>query len=136
MKSKLYPGINFEYTLDDVLSVEYDKFLSEEYYVNLPYLIDNLDILIKLRDVVIPNNLIPLKKIRSAVGKRTAEDFNAKKFGIIPKSGIYEWEYRFSRDFPRTIDEMCEDDIRLALDIVKKYPEHKDLVIKRDEEVG
>jgi len=46
-------------------------------------------------------------------------------------SGIYEWEYRFSRDYPRTIDEMREDDIRLALDIVKKYPEHKNLVIKK-----
>lgn len=134
MKSKLYPGINFEHTLDGVLCEEYDQFLSDKYYVNIPYLIDNLDILIKLRDVVIPNNLIPLKKIRSAVGERTAEDYYAKKYGIIPKSGIYEWEYRFSRDFQRTIDEMREDDVRLALDIVKKYPEHKNLVIKREEE--
>ncbi len=62
MKSKLYPGINFEHTLDGVLCEEYDQFLSDKYYVNIPYLIDNLDILIKLRDVVIPNNLIPLKK--------------------------------------------------------------------------
>ncbi len=29
---------------------------------------------------------------------------------------------------------MREDDVRLALDIVKKYPEHKNLVIKREEE--
>ena len=134
MKSELYPGINFEHTLDDVLFVEYDQFLSEDYYVNIPYLLENLDILIKLRDVVIPNNFIPLKEIRSAVGKRAAEDFNAKKFGIFPMSGIYEWEYRFSRDYHRTIDDMIEDDIRLALDIVKKYPEHKDLVIKRETE--
>ena len=68
------------------------------------------------------------------MGKRAAEDFNAKKFGIFPMSGIYEWEYRFSRDYHRTIDDMIEDDIRLALDIVKKYPEHKDLVIKRETE--
>lgn len=134
MKSELYPGINFEHTLDDVLFVEYDQFLSEDYYVNIPYLLENLDILITLRDVVIPNNFIPLKEIRSAVGKRAAEDFNAKKFGIFPMSGIYEWEYRFSRDYHRTIDDMIEDDIRLALDIVKKYPEHKDLVIKRETE--
>ena len=134
MKSELYPGINFEHTLDDVLFVEYDQFLSEYYYVNIPYLLENLDILITLRDVVIPNNFIPLKEIRSAVGKRAAEDFNAKKFGIFPMSGIYEWEYRFSRDYHRTIDDMIEDDIRLALDIVKKYPEHKDLVIKRETE--
>ena len=105
MKSELYPGINFEHTLDDVLFVEYDQFLSEDYYVNIPYLLENLDILITLRDVVIPNNFIPLKEIRSAVGKRAAEDFNAKKFGIFPMSGIYEWEYRFSRDYHRTIDE-------------------------------
>lgn len=134
MKSELYPGINFEHTLDDVLFVEYDQFLSEDYYVNIPYLLENLDILITLRDVVIHNNFIPLKEIRSAVGKRAAEDFNAKKFGIFPMSGIYEWEYRFSRDYHRTIDDMIEDDIRLALDIVKKYPEHKDLVIKRETE--
>ena len=134
MKSELYPGISFEHTLDDVLFVEYDQFLSEDYYVNIPYLLENLDILITLRDVVIPNNFIPLKEIRSAVGKRAAEDFNAKKFGIFPMSGIYEWEYRFSRDYHRTIDDMIEDDIRLALDIVKKYPEHKDLVIKRETE--
>ena len=134
MKSELYPGINFEHTLDDVLFVEYDQFLSEDYYVNIPYLLENLDILITLRDVVIPNNFIPLKEIRSAVGKRAAEDFNAKKFGIFPMSGIYEWEYRRSRDYHRTIDDMIEDDIRLALDIVKKYPEHKDLVIKRETE--
>ncbi len=131
MKSELYPGINFEHTLDGVLFVEYDQFLCDDYYVNIPYLLENLDILISLRDVVIPNNFIPLKEIRSAVGKRTAEDFKAKKFGLFPKSGIYEWEHRFSRDYPRSIDEMREDDIRLALDIVKKYPEHKDLVIKR-----
>ena len=134
MKSELYPGINFEHTLDDVLFVEYDQIFSEDYYVNIPYLLENLDILITLRDVVIPNNFIPLKEIRSAVGKRAAEDFNAKKFGIFPMSGIYEWEYRFSRDYHRTIDDMIEDDIRLALDIVKKYPEHKDLVIKRETE--
>ena len=46
MKSELYPGINFEHTLDDVLFVEYDQFLSEDYYVNIPYLLENLDILI------------------------------------------------------------------------------------------
>ena len=127
MESELYPGINFEHTLDGVLHIKYTQFLSNQYYVNIPYLLDNLDILIKLRDVVIPNNLIPLKEIREAVGERTAKDFNDKLDGF-SKSGIYEWESRFSRDFPRSIDEMREDDIRLALDLVKKYPEHSEII--------
>lgn len=133
MKSKLYPGINFEFTLDDVLFEEYDEYLYKKYCINIDYLVDHVAELSVLRDVVIPSNMIALSEVRDVVADRVAKDFNAKKLGIFPKSGIYEWEYRFSRDFPRDIDEMMEDDIRLALDIVKKYPEHKNLVIKRED---
>lgn len=135
MKSDFFPGIEFEHTLDGVLFENYDQFLSEKYYVDGDYLIENIDDLIKLRDVVIPHNLVRGSRILEEVGNRTAEDFaGQRKWNLKKVYGIYLWEDLFCKEVHRTIDEMCEDDIRLALDIVKKYPEHKDLVIKREEE--
>ena len=129
MKSKMFTGIEFEHTLDGVLFEEYNPSLLGQYFVDVDYLVDHLEELIQLRDVVIPHHMIPLPEIRSAVADRTIEDWEGnRKWNLKKEHGIYIWMELFSRDVPRTIDERCEDDIRLALDIVKKYPEHKDLV--------
>jgi|GEM_PF-5882385 len=137
MKSEMFTGIEFEHTLDGILFEKYEDSLVGQYFVNLDYLVDHLDELIQLRDVVIPHQMIPLPEVRAAMGERTVEDWEGKrKFNLKKEHGIYMWMELFDRDISRSIPEMQEDDIRLALDIVKKYPEHKDLVIKRDEEVG
>ena len=135
MKSEMFTGIEFEYTLDGVLFEKYEKTLVDKYYVNLDYLMDHLEELIQLRDVVIPHQMIRLSEINSAMSKRILEDWEGKrKFNLKKEHGIYMWMELFDRDVSRTISEMQEDDIRLALDIVKKYPEHKDLVIKKGDE--
>lgn len=133
MKSDFFPGIEFEHTLDGILFEKYDQFLSEKYCVDGDYLIENLDELIKLRDVVIPHNLVRGSRILEEVGNRTAEDFaGQRKLNLKKVYGIYWWDDLFCKEVPRTIEEMCEDDIRLALDIVKKYPEHKGLIISEE----
>ena len=71
MKSEMFTGIEFEYTLDGVLFEKYEKSLVGKYYVNLDYLMDHLEELIQLRDVVIPHRMIPLSEIRAAMGERT-----------------------------------------------------------------
>lgn len=127
----MFPGIEFEHTLDGVLLKSYDHFYSDEYYVDSDYLIENLNTLIKLRDVVIPHTVVRGPGILEAVGDRTVEDYTGhRKWNLTKEYGIYYWEDLFCKEIPRTIDEMIEDDIRLAFDIVKKYPEHKNLIIK------
>ena len=133
MKSEMFTGIEFEYTLDGVLFEKYEKSLVGKYFVNLDYLMDHLEELIQLRDVVIPHQMIRLSEINAAMSKRIFEDWEGKrKFNLKKEHGIYMWMELFDRDVSRTISEMQEDDIRLALDIVKKYPEHKDLIISEE----
>ncbi len=133
MKSEMFTGIEFEYTLDGVLFEKYEKSLVGKYYVNLDYLMDHLEELIQLRDVVIPHQMIRLSEINSAMSKRIFEDWEGKrKLTLKKEHGIYMWMELFDRDVSRTISEMQEDDIRLALDIVKKYPEHEDLIISEE----
>ena len=135
MQSDFFPGIEFEHTLDGILLKNYDEFLSEEYYVDSEYLIENIDSLIKLRDVVIPHNLVRGREIQDAVGDRTAEDYTGhRKLNLKKVYGIYWWEDLFCKEVHRSIDEMREDDSRLALNIVKKYPEHKNLLIKKEDQ--
>ena len=45
------------------------------------------------------------------------------------------WMELFARDISRDIPGKQNDDIRLALDIVKKYPEHKDLIISEEAQI-
>ena len=133
----MFTGIEFEHTLDGVLFEKYEQSLVGQYFVNLDYLVDHLNELIQLRDVVIPHQMIPLPEIRSSVEERTFEDWEGKrKINLKKEHGIYMWMELFDRDVSRDIRGRQEDDIRLALDIVKKYPEHKNLVIKRDEEIN
>ena len=134
MKSEMFTGIEFEHTLDGVLFEKYEDSLVGQYFVDLDYLVDHLDELIQLRDVVIPHQMIPLPEVRAAMGERTVEDWEGKrKLNLKKEHGIYIWMELFDREISRSIPEMQEDDIRLALDIAKKYPEHKDIVIKEGE---
>ena len=136
MKSEMFTGIEFEYTLDGVLFEKYEKSLVGKYYVNLDYLMDHLEELIQLRDVVIPHRMIPLSEIRAAMGERTVEDWEGKrKLKQKKEHGIYMWMELFARDISRDIPGKQNDDIRLALDIVKKYPEHKDLIISEEAQI-
>jgi hypothetical protein len=84
--------------------------------------------LLQLRDVVIPHRLFCSPEIRKAVSDRIMEDWEGTPKGNLIEHGIYMWMALFVRGMPRTLDEKDEDDLRLALDIVKKYPEHKELV--------
>ena len=56
------------------------------------------------------------------------ERFN-KDLDVDGKLGIYQW-YNLFRKIYGVYDtkDYLEDDVRMALDLVKKYPEHKDLV--------
>ena len=116
----------FEYTLEDVLTRRYDILYSNNYYVNWDYITNNINELIILKDVVIPSFHITDAKLRKLIALRRAEDWETY--------GVYRWEEMYSRDLPRTIDEMREDDVRLALHIAKKYPEHSDIVCVREVE--
>lgn len=134
MKSEFFTGIEFEHTLDGVLFEKYDNSVLGKYLIDLDYLDDHLEELIQLRDVVIPHRMFPSPEISSAVADRTIADWEGnQKSNLKKEHGIYMWMELFSRDVSRTLDEKDEDDIRLALDIVKKYPEHKDLVIRIEE---
>ena len=128
-------GIEFEYVLDGVLFDEYDEYLSEDYLINLDYLEDHFKELLQLRDVVIPNGVFTPREIREAVAHRTIEDWDGIQKGNLKEHGIYMWMELWDRDsVDRSIDDRLEDDIRLALDIVKKYPEHKELICKREKD--
>lgn len=116
----------FEYTLEDVLTRRYDTVYSNKYYVNYGYMVDHVEELILLKDVVIPCSIPPLPKVRELISKRMEEDWETY--------GIYRWEEMYSKEVPRSIDEMREDDVRLALDIAKKYPEYSDIICLRDVE--
>ncbi|MDD5959648.1 MAG: hypothetical protein PUC09_03270 [Methanobrevibacter wolinii] len=49
--------------------------------------------------------------------------------------GLYQWVNLFGKIYDSyDVEKIYEDDVRMALDLVKKYPEHKDLVELIDEE--
>ena len=48
--------------------------------------------------------------------------------------GLYQWVNLFGKMYEYDIEDIYEDDVRMALDLIKKYPEHKDLVKLIDEE--
>lgn len=118
----------FEYTLEDVLNRRYGTVYSNKYYVNWDYILKHIGELIILRDVVVPSFHISDTKVRKIIAFRRAEDWETY--------GIYRWEEMYSRDLPQSIDEMREDEVRLALDIAKKYPEHSEIVGVREVEMN
>ena len=111
---------------EDVLTRRYDTVYSNEYYVDYGFMVDHVEELILLKDIVIPCSIPPLPKVRKLISKRMDEDWETY--------GIYRWEEMYSKEVPRSIDEMREDDVRLALDIAKKYPEYSDIICRREVE--
>ena len=120
MKSKLIPGYDFEYTLDGVLAPEYDEYLHKKYTYDGLYKEKHIKELVSLRDVCVTTIMCPYDEVK--------ERFN-KDLDVDGKLGIYQW-YNLFRKIYVVYDtkDYLEDDVRMALDLVKKYPEHKDLV--------
>lgn len=124
MESELIPGYDFEYTLDGVVFKRYDKFLKNKYEINYEYIENNVHELLELRDVVVPNFFLRGWDTENLFSKRYHEDV-AVEGG---QWGIYQWDNIFGHLYDRNPDLNREDEIRMALDIAKKYPEHSDIV--------
>lgn len=124
MESEMIPGYDFEYTLDGVIFSRYDKFLKNKYEINYEYIENNVQELLELRDVVVPNFFLRGWDTENLFSKRYHEDV-AVEGG---QWGIYQWHNIFGHLYERNSDLEREDEIRLALDIAKKYPKHSDIV--------
>lgn len=128
MKSKLIPGYEFEYTLDGVLAPEYDEQLHKKYYIDYAYLYHHEEELLNLPDACVAFVMFPSQK----KGERFMNDLDVDGKGTL---GIYQWVNLFGKMYDdKDTEKFKEDNIRMALDLVKKYPEHKDLVELIDEE--
>lgn len=128
MESELIPGYDFEYTLDGVLAPEYDEQLHKKYKIDRGYLHKHEDELLNLGDVCIAFTPVISKKIRG----RFMRDLDVDGNGTL---GLYQWVNLFGKMYDSyDIEKIYEDDVRMALDLVKKYPEHKDLVKLIDED--
>ena len=74
--------------------------------------------------VSLPDACIPLLMARyDEVKERFSKDL-----GINGKLGLYQWVNLFGKMYEYDIENIYGDDVPMALDFVKKYPEHKDLV--------
>lgn len=115
---------NFEHTLEDVLSLEYDEYLQDKYKINRAYIHENIDQLIQLRDVLIPS-MTTIGKPKRIIQKRFRNDLDIGE----GKLGIYQWFNLFNKIHDwRDIKDMIEDETRMLLDLVKKYPEHSEII--------
>lgn len=126
MESELIPGYDFEYTLDGVLKPEYDEQLHKKYRVNGSYILNHENELLNLPDACIPL----LGYNRKKRDERFMRDLDVDGNGTL---GLYQWVNLFGKMYEYNIEDILEDDIRMALDLVKKYPEHKDLVKLRED---
>lgn len=117
----------YEYTLDDVLSEHYETHIEEGVLVNLDYVWDHIEELIKLPDVVVPGLWLP--SLRKYFARRLSEEEDAANAG--GKFGVYIWYYLFDHQ-DRSLEDRQEDDVRLALYIAEKYPEHSGIIIFDD----
>lgn len=127
MESELIPGYDFEYTLDGIIFDSYDKFLKNKYEINQDYIRENIDDLIILRDVVVPNFFLRGWDSKNLFSKRYHEDID-----VNGQLGIYQWHNLFGHFYERNNDLSREDDIRLALDIANKYPEHSEIICLKE----
>lgn len=127
MKSNLIPGYEFEYTLDGVLASEYDEQLHKKYKINRPYILQHIEELVSLPDACIPLLMTHHEKVH----ERFMRDLDVDGKGTL---GLYQWVNLFGKMYEYDIEDIYEDDVRMALDLIKKYPEHKDLVELIDEE--
>ena len=117
----------YEYTLDDILSEHYETHIEEGVLVNLDYVWDHIEELIKLPDVVVPG--LWLSTLRKYFARRLQEEEDAANAG--GKFGVYIWYYLFDHQ-DRSLEDVHEDDVRLALYIAEKYPEHSGIIIFDD----
>ena len=117
----------YEYTLDDVLSEHYETDIEEGILVNIVYVRDHIEELIKLPDVVVPGLWLP--SLRKYFARRLSEEEDAANAG--GKFGVYIWYYLFDHQ-DRSLEDRQEDDVRLALYIAEKYPEHSGIIIFDD----
>ena len=117
----------YEYTLDDVLSEHYETDIEEGILVNMVYVRDHIEELIKLPDVVVPGLWLPT--LRKYFARRLSEEEDAANAG--GKFGVYIWYYLFDHQ-DRSLEDRQEDDVRLALYIAEKYPEHSGIIIFDD----
>ncbi len=117
----------YEYTLDDVLSEHYETDIEEGILVNMVYVRDHIEELIKLPDVVVPGLWLP--SLRKYFARRLSEEEDAANAG--GKFGVYIWYYLFDHQ-DRSLEDRQEDDVRLALYIAEKYPEHSGIIIFDD----
>ena len=117
----------YEYTLDDVLSEHYETDIEEGILVNMVYVRDHIEELIKLPDVVVPG--LWLSTLRKYFARRLSEEEDAANAG--GKFGVYIWYYLFDHQ-DRSLEDRQEDDVRLALYIAEKYPEHSGIIIFDD----
>ena len=116
----------YEYTLDDVLSEHYETHV-EGVSWNWGYVWDHIEELIKLPDVVVPGLWLPT--LREYFARRLSEEEDAAEAG--GKFGVYIWYYLFDHQ-DRSLEDRQEDDVRLALYIAEKYPEHSGIIIFDD----
>ena len=128
MKSELVPGWDFEYTLDGVLEYEYSNYSYENYVINRMYLENHIEELIKLPDVC-----IYLPATVGKAGKVLHERFNKDIDVGDGKLGLYQWYNLFSKFRGGTYEDTKEDYCRMLLDLVEKYPEHSDIIIKKED---
>ena len=117
----------YEYTLDDVLSEHYETDIEEGILVNMVYVRDHIEELIKLPDVVVPG--LWLSTLRKYFARRLQEEEDAANAG--GKFGVYIWYYLFDHQ-DRSLEDVHEDDVRLGLYIAEKYPEHSGIIIFDD----
>ena len=117
----------YEYTLDDVLSEHYETVIVEGVFVNMDYVWDHIEELIKLPDVVVPYLWFP--SLRKYFARRLSEEEEAAKAG--GKFGVYIWYSLFDHQ-DRSFEDTKGDDVRLALYIAEKYPEHSEIIIFDD----
>lgn len=116
----------YEYTLDDVLSEHYETHV-EGVSWSLVYVEDHIEELIKLPDVVVPGLWLPT--LGKYFARRLSEEEDAADAG--GKFGVYIWYYLFDHQ-DRSLEDRKEDDVRLALYIAEKYPEHSEIIIFDD----
>ena len=116
----------YEYTLDDVLSEHYETHV-EGVSWSLVYVRDHIEELIKLPDVVVPGLWLPT--LSEYFARRLSEEEDAAEAG--GKFGVYIWYYLFDHQ-DRSFEDRHEDDVRLALYIAEKYPEHSGIIIFDD----
>ena len=116
----------YKYTLDDILSEHYETHV-EGVSWSLVYVRDHIEELIKLPDVVVPGLWLPT--LRKYFARRLSEEEDAANAG--GKFGVYIWYYLFDHQ-DRSLEDVHEDDVRLALYIAEKYPEHSGIIIFDD----